>query len=410
MNSVKEIDAFVHQCFDMYGLSFKLFFGEMVNEEEDENGVVYGGDLEELPLVIGKNINMELLEKAAITLGVSTESLLQMDREAVCCWYNKYPYFSLRREFEITREHSLRYTASSEEMLLAAIFSENFHRDNYKRYKGNVRERLIEQLISYNSVMPGCYHEGCEIKKLMIRTNNFTHFEKIDKLVESYLSMADRARTLFYKLWNEELPDNEIREYNFLVSVLGMRDVGYSAFTPIYYELARKFAPVYKQEGYTDYASYITYRGADFPAVYTCKEFLDSPELVEKMVQEFPRLKADIGKMAFLSKNFLCTFIWSDEPEPINDVITDEILVEALRFWDEDVPPKYHHVGVPKNKDELNGDEPYIALCESLSAPSSQGGLKLFIPECEANANEISGIKRLLARLSGTAGRGSQNR
>ena len=399
MNTAKEIDAFVHQCFDMYGLNFKQFFSDLVDEEEDEDGVPYGGELVELPLVVEGKIDAELLAQAATTLGLSPEVLTEMDTEAARVWYKHYPYFALRRSFDEAREHSRKYTASKEQMLLAAIFDDDYHPDQYRRYRGGIKERLLDLLKAYEGVMPGSYHEGSEINRLSVATNNFTHFDRIVELAESYLSMVDRARALFYKLWNEELPEDEIREYNFLVSVLGMRDVGYSPANPIYYETARKFAPVYKKEGYGDYSSYIMYRGADFPAFYTCKEFFDHPELVERVVREFPQVKGEIGRMAVLAKNFLCSFVWSDDPEPPVEADFDEYLVGVLHSFGEDAPSWYHRVYVPKTEEELSGDEAYVGICERLSAPPSKGGLKLTLPECQKDSH--SSFHRMQARIMG---------
>lgn len=399
MAHAKEIDAFVHQSFEMYGLVFEQFFNDLVDEVEDDNGIPTGGHLEEFPLVIGENIDMGLLAQAAKTLGVNTEALLTLDKDAVRCWYEKYPYFELRGKFEATRRHNIKFASSPEAMVIDAIFNENYSLENHRRYKDSVKTRLVELLKSYNAVMPGCYHEGSEIIKLTIETNNFTHFEQIAELAESYLSMVSRAKELFYRLWDAELSEHDAREYNFLVSVLGMRDVGYTPAKPIYYETARKFAPIYKQERYTDYSSYIMYRGSDFPAFYTCKELYDYPELVEKLVQEFPAMKSEVGKMAVLAKNFHCSFVWSDEPEPPIEVAYDEYLVGVLHSFGDDVPSWYHRVYVPKSEDELHGDGKYIAICERLSAPASQGGLKLPVPECKQNS--YTRIKRMMARTAG---------
>lgn len=401
MNSAKEIDVFVHRVFAMYGLDFMHFFGELVDEEKDEDGIPFGGHLEELPLVVGGNIDMQLLAQVATTLGISADALMRMDRDAAECWYKKYPYFRLRGKFEDARLHSLQFSSSPEEMLIDAIFDENYRPANHRRYKDSVKTRLIELLQSYNSVMPGCYHEGAEITRLTIRTDNFTHFEQINELAEAYLSMVSRARELFYRLWEKELPESEINEYNFLVSVLGMRDVGYTS-CPIYYETARKFVPIYKQEGYTDYASYITYRGADLPAFYACKEFYDDLDLVERMVREFPRMKAKIGKMAIMAKSFLCSFVWTDEPDPPIDASDDEYRIGVSHDLGEDQPSWYHRVYVPKTPDELHGDEAYIAICERLSALPSRGGLTLSVPECEQGSDTIGikHIKRIIARLA----------
>lgn len=397
MSHAKEIDAFVHQSFELYRLDFKQFFNDLVDEDEDDDGFSTGGHLEELPLVVGDNLDMALLSQAAKALGVSTDALLNMDKDAILCWYKRYPYFELREEFEQARQHSFKYGSSPEFMSLAAIFNEDYNPDSFKRYKGDVKHRLLELLKSNNAVMPGCYHEGSDITHLTIVTDNFTHFEQIADLSNSYLSMVSRARDLFYRLWDSELNEEEINEYNFLVSVLGMRDVGYAPTKPIYYDIARRFAPIYKQEGYSDYSSYIMYRGADFPPFYTCKEFYDDLTLVEKLVQEFPHMKSEIGRTAMLAKNFLCFFTWSDEPEPPVDAAFDEYLRGTLRDFDEDVPSWYHQLYVPKTEEEIGSDINCVRMCNKLASPSSKGGLKLPIPECQRGS--VEAVKRITSRI-----------
>ena len=157
MYHANEVETFVHQCFEMYGLSFKRFFNELVNEDEDEDGIPYGGELVEMPIAIGDRLDMELLTKAATALGVAIETLLEMDKQAVRVWLEQYPYFELKRRFEALREHSIRFNSSPETMLIAAIFNDDYHPDNYKRYKwDNIKARLIDLLKSYKSVVPEC--------------------------------------------------------------------------------------------------------------------------------------------------------------------------------------------------------------------------------------------------------------
>ncbi len=110
-------------------------------------------------------------------------------------------------------------------------------------------------------------------------------------------------------------------------------------------------------------------------------------------------MKAEIGKMAVLAKNFICSFVWSDEPEPPIEASYDEYLIGVLHSLDDDVPSWYHRVYVPKTEDELCGDEKYIALCKRLSAPASQGGIKLSIPECKQESG--SWFKRIRTRTMG---------
>ncbi len=398
MNHAKEVEDFVHKSFAMYGLKFDSFFNELVDECEDEDGVPYGGELVALPIAIGSEIDMDLLEKAATTIGVTTDTLLNMDEQAAGIWRQKYPYFELKRQFDSARDFSLRFRGSPGDMVIAAIFDENYHPDQFKRFnRVDIKERLLKLLKEYSSIMPECYHENADVVDLSIRTSNFTHFEKTKDMAESYLSMVERARELFYKLWDVDLSEREIREYNFLVSVLGMRDVGYAPGKPIYYKIAKRFAPVYKQEGFKEYSSYIMYRNRILPELWTCKEFYDYPDLVAKVVHEFPEVKAEMSKMVMLAENYLCSFAWSDEPTPTIDVPFEEYLLGILHAFGDNSPSQYRRTYVPKTAQEIGDDEPYIERCKQLTAPPSKGGL--ILPKEEPGAKDF--MKRIMARPLG---------
>ncbi len=400
MNHAKEVEDFVHKSFAMYGLKFDSFFNELVDEREDEDGVPYGGELVALPIAIGSEIDMDLLGKAATTIGVTTDALLNMDEQAVGIWCQKYPYFELKRQFDAIRKYSRHFAGLPEDMIVASIFDENYHPNQFKRYSwSNIKTRLLDLLKKYSSVIPECYHENANIKELVTRTDNFTSFAKIKDLTESYLVMVERARELFYKLWDVKLPDDEIREYNLLVSVLGMRDAAFSP-RPIYYELARKFAPVYKQEGFKEYSSYIRYKDRDLPAFWTCKEFYDYPDLITRVIREFPEVKSEMGQMAILAKNICCAYAWSDEEFPDLCVSPEEYLASLL--WDLNLASEYEpvyggSVFVPKTEEEIGGDALYIARCKQLAAPASKGGLVLPTPEIERGSSDNDG--RALARI-----------
>ena len=398
MRKATDIEAFVHKCFSLYGLDYKHFHGEIVGEQEDEDGNIFGGTFEPLPVALDDKVDEKLLDKIATTLGLPKDVLLDLDIQAASVWYRRYPYFGLRGKFEQALLRSSEFSCSTEHTVLSAIFDENYKPENYKRYDtSRIQVRLHTLLAKFDTAMPGCLHKDAHIERLQISTDNFTSFPQIKELVEGYFAMVDRARNLFYKLWSLDLPAEEIREYNFLVSVLGMRDFGYSLSKPIYYKLARKYAPIYKEEGYKEYSSYIVYRGADFPPFWKCKEFYDYPDLVNRMVQEFPNTKSEMSHMVMHANNFLCSFIWSDEPMPTVSSDDDEYYRHLLKGFGDDTPSQYHRVFVPKTKNELCGDEDYIERCYRLSSPASKGGIKLPSPEFTRSIDLVT--KRMKLRI-----------
>lgn len=83
MTRAEKIEKFIRECFEMYGLDYE----EFANTSTDVR------DIPEELLEIKNGLNMYAVAEAAKVLGVSTETLLNMDDAATAKWYKKYPYY-----------------------------------------------------------------------------------------------------------------------------------------------------------------------------------------------------------------------------------------------------------------------------------------------------------------------------
>jgi len=215
MGKSQSIEKFVRQAFDLYLLDYKEFFHFV----DDETCEVY-----ELPLVVKGNLEVPLVTRAAKILGVPPYALMKMDETEIWKWHDKFDYFGLREAFNLAENFNYLHECDGYQRCMVAIWGEKDGPLKPTRYdETDVFRRLEKQLKEYDKSLPGTYHPGASIKGCMYVVN-FFHYEEIERLVHSYLTMVDRTKELFFKAWDEDLNCDEISEYNFLVSVLGIQD------------------------------------------------------------------------------------------------------------------------------------------------------------------------------------------
>lgn len=398
MRKPQEIEEFIRMCFKEYGLNRTDFFSCFDDSEE----------LRELPLVEGGKLCMPQVETAAFVLGATVDDLLDMNEEAIFKWYEQYSFFALRPRFEVAYRRSFHESEMFDKLIHLEFMLEVKMTPPYPtRYNyADVKQRMISLLKEIDQSMPGTFHPNAEINKLAVYTQNFGHFEKVSELINSYIQMLERAKGLFFKAWDTELPEEEIREYNFLVSVLGLRDSCYIR-QRLYYDLLRLFIPIYKEEGYKDFKSYVTILSKDALQPWKCSEFTEDRNLVQRYLNVCPQAKPAMREFALSVLAFDCSFVWSDAPlirEEWTEAEKTEFGIDAGGLMDdegfEDTPPQQERtrILVPKTEEELSSDGQYAKRLKEMSGPSDMGGIEL--PQLEiSNRFDVVAAKRLQARI-----------
>lgn len=393
MKKPQEVDNFVRSWFQEYGIFYQEHFFYFDEKEA----------CHELPLVEEGQLNMPLVEKAALLLGVDVGALLETDDIAAGKWLHKFRYFRYRSPFEQAYKRSFHDSKYYDTVrLMEAIFENRYIPVSPTRYDyQDVVKRMIALLREYDKSAPGVYHEGATITKLNIRTENFSHYEDISDLVNSYIKALDRAEELFFLAWERELCKDEIHEYNFLVTALGLRDRCCVSY-PLYYDWLRALVPAYKEEGYKDFDSYVRVHSAHDLRPWRCAEFVQDRDLVQKYIDIFPYDKPMMRQFATEVSKFECIFTWSDAPlvEFQPDERFEQIFAD-MNLPQNDPSQETTTIYVPKTAEELSGDDTYAAMLRTLSGPPSKGGLITRKLEYKDGFNP-SVIKRIDRRVQAT--------
>jgi len=398
MANAKKVDEFIKETFATYSLNYSEFFEEDIDEENEDLDL----DLEEPEYAL----NVPMVELAAKILGVEKNEILETNDNAVMKWFKKYPYFWHRPAFDEAYRrsfHDERYDAAR---FLEVIFETTVVPDCPTRYDyENVKTRLVELLKTIDQSIPGTYHPNATMNSLSIHTENFCHFDDIEEMVKSYIDMFNRVKELFFKAWDNDLSADEIHEYNFLVATIGIQD-RYYIKGYLFYNILKKFIPIYKSEGHTDFSAYTRIYHRRVLKPWKCAEFTLNKDLVQSFVDIYPHAKQEMREFALQVSKFNCYFIWSDarpaissqaELDEINDV-AESLGEETISF--ENCAKEPTQVYVSKTTEELSGDDKFAEQLRILSGPANLGGVRVTNHEYKFTANDVAGLQARVFALS----------
>ena len=370
MKKAQELEQFIKTWFELFGFNYR----EIVGSEE-----VAEFEFVDAPIADNDSIFLENVEKAAEAFGVSTDTLINMNSNILRVQFEKFPYFDLLKDFDLAYQAAFYEPGYKEARLVDEIFRDNFQiSDNFpsKFDFDGVIARLKELLIQYDSVFPGAYHTGASMNDLRITTSWFCHFDKINELCNSFLSMVDRAKALFFTALDHDLTAEEISEYNLIVSAVGLKDAVMVGSGNLYYSTLAKRRNVYKSENHKDFFSYVRLSRSRFFNPYRCAEFVTDRELVQQFTSIYPHMKAKMRQYARDVENYRCIFRWSDEPErkPSNEMI--EAYCDGKISGEElSKSTGLVVVYVPKESDELGSDQAATKQLQIFSGPETLGGV-----------------------------------
>ena len=263
-----------------------------------------------------------------------------------------------------------------------------------------MRDRLTEQLKALDAHLPGTYHEGAEITDLQISFQRICHYDGIGEFLESYLQMIERARELFFQAIETDLSEDDIREYNFLVTVLGIRDFVCADWGNLYYDNLLRCREIYREENLPNFYDYIVLSPNRYISPWRCAEFLDDRDLIQRYINYNPYHKLTMRDFAMRVLNYKCDFAWSDAKR--TQLYDEEYLTKEdyEAITGEPAPetnwvPERTEIYVPKTVDELYDNEPFAQKLLVLSGPEKMGGV-IFPPYRNKPGNEV---KRIMSRM-----------
>lgn len=385
MTKAQRIEAYIKECFETNSINIKEFFSNICDGEA--NDICWTDNK-------GK-ININVVSYASELLGISVDDILTRSDEARAKWGRKYPFVWKKRAFDHAYKKTFYGKGFDTMRLFEAIFDTKLEEPYPTRYDyQDVTRRLIEQLKEIDKSLPGTYHKGADLTNLVIDTENFCDFSDIEEMTLSFIEMIQNAKKLFVKAIHQDLDANEIMEYNFLTSVLGVRDRYYVRGYLRYNELVAA-RELYSEVNEDNFEEYIIFRKADTFRPWCCVGFIENRELVEKFLAAVPSAKGLMRQFADSVSQFYCSFIWSDAAP----VEPDEVELEyGINYDDEEAPRQHTSLYVPKTPEELNGADAISEKLRSYCRPAKLGGISVKVTKnsAERSLKHITTLMKLV--------------
>ena len=351
-----------------------------------------------VPWVIDGRLNMELVDYAADILGVTSTELLEMKGKVMERWSKKYPLVKYWEGMRRSVNESCLRNPTPEERLLAAVYSFTEREIYVTRYDlKKLQERTVEALTALEAERPGTIHPGEKIENFYADTVYICRYPHITEMVDSFFEMVNRGKELFFKAIEQDLSEEEICEYNLIVSYTGIRDKHFNLHG-LYYRYLVKFRQLYLTEEGKDFFDYVVL-SKDIPfQPWKYAEIIADRTRMEQYLSYVPRARMLMYMFAIEGTCFECSFTWSDA-EPMDEEERWEFAQTYTSIWarlDEDYEGKKPTVVyIPKDDGELGEDGPYFEILRNMAGIPQEGG----IPVPVQGKSEETDISKMIARV-----------
>lgn len=382
MTKVQRIEAYIKECFDTYCINIKEFFS-----------TTYEGKAYDICWT-GKNgkIDMEIVSYASELLGMRVDDILTRNDEAQAKWWRKYPYIWHKKAFDQAYKRTFYGDGYDVMHLYEVIFDTKLDTPYPTRYDyQDITKRMLDELKEIDKSLPGTYHAGAHITNLMINTDNFCEFDEIEDMTLSFIEMIKNAKALLLKAVHQDLTPDEAREFNFLSTILGVRD-RYYVHGYLHYNDLVAIRDLYAEINEDNFDEYVIFRKADHFKPWCCIGFVKNRDLVEKYLEAVPQAKGLMRQFTDDVSQFYCTFVWSDA----KTIEPDEIEIEyGIDYDEEEARKERTSLYVQKTKDELNGADLISDSLREYCRPAKLGGIPVKITRSSAERS-LKHITRLM--------------
>ncbi len=360
MSKKSDVTFFIENVFETYGINMRSFF------------FTYGNN-EKIELFEKRTIDKETLSDLSEFLGLTEQEILNTDLSAALKYLNKFKFLSCYNKYKTALLLKSRYKedVSDAELFIRRIFGTE-DRLEKKIDFDDMKRRIKTHLKEVDKKIPGTYHKNAVIENLKIRNNVSFSFPECPQMIQGLFDIIDHFEKLFFAALNENLTEEEINEYNFLVTALKVTDCFFSDNIP-YYRNVCKLREYFLAKNYPSIFSYVKFDIIRNFTPWMCYEFFDDMELVKKYVYCFSDSKKSIRNFYLGSSKFCCMFHWSDD-EPILVSYDDELPVGSIEPY---TIEKTTTVYIPKNKDEAEQNTEYLNNLRKVSSSVAKGGFPM---------------------------------
>ena len=377
MVDAEKVVAYIRDCFEEFELNYQEFFS-YYDEESDE--------LVECELIREDgSVDPAAVKLASEVLGIREKDIYAAREKAVMKKIKQFPYLEHHRLYEYARKRSFYDGEAYDDIrILEVLFGQDIDKSGIQRYNyQSIKGRMIEQLKNIDKVMPGTYHKRAEINDLSIAATNIVHYDGIVDMVGEIIRMFNRAGELFFRALKSDLEEVEINEYNFIVSLLRIRDAYYHSGY-IYYSNICRCREVYIQEARPRFQDYVRVDNYRSFKPWICTGFIENRNLVEEYLDIMPEAKGLMREDAMSISNFCCTFTWSDaHPIMLSPEEEEELLwcgfADPIPLDERALEPTT--IYVPKTEEELDGDDYFVSQLSMLAKSKKHGGVAVRTPK-----------------------------
>ena len=368
MKNAEKVESFIRSVFEVYGLDYSQYFSTYTTDDEKV----------ELPMVMDGKLDISMVHRAAEILGENVEDLLSMNSKKTAKWQIRFPYIDQKQSFEYACSRSYYGKNYDTLRLMEAIWDIDIPNKPMRYDYKDVTRRMHALLKEYDKVAPGTYHEDAHCDHLQINTTSFCHFTELEQMMTSFFEMVERARVLFFTALEQDLSAEEIKEYNIIVSVLGIQDRYIPQKGELHYSKLCKLASVYKAEQQVDFFDYVMLDPAKDVAPWRCAEFIQNRDIVQAYANIAPGAKKAMREFAFLATQFHCRFAWSDSNDGLEP----------------------NSIYVPKTADEIGDDAACADILNQLIGPAAKGGITV---SARLRKNPVD-VQKMMSRISALGG------
>ena len=344
------------------------------------------------PWVVDDEINMELVGYAADILGVTEHELLEMNGAGIDKWHKKYLLVKYWENMRRSSNESYLKDANPEERLLSAVFSFETGDLYVTWYDLKQLEERTRVLLEAKGMM----HRDESIENFHAHTVYICHCNRITELLDSFFEMVERGKELFFKALQQELTEDEICEYNLIVSYTGIRDKFYNLHG-LYYRYLKLFRSIYLAEGKTDFFDYVELWKDSLFQPWRFAEIIEDQRRMEKYLSYVPGARMPMWIFAMEGLRFECSFTWSDAPI-YREEENEGFMQEHTAIWgkiNEEYGGKVPTVVyVQKTVHELGEDKPYFEKLAAIAGPVEKWGTTV-----QEQGDRGGEIKKMLARV-----------
>lgn len=303
----------------------------------------------------GSNPN-NALTRFTECIGLTSEEFLAKDDKKYDAFRNKYSTFLLE-------DMHLNLICEQDGVVPSAVTLQKEHKKNTQMqghngftYQG-MQQRVLEEAQKLSPEVSERKAGDTYVELAYLHSLKLYSSPDLKLALRQYLRMVNRVKTLFDQAVTTQLTEDEMGEYNLLVTTLGVRDK-HCRVLALHYSVVEKLRTLYQAEQFNSGDLLFINSFRPWRAI----EFTDNKKLMERFFATIPQAGREVQDFIYDVTHFTCAFKWvREKTEDVSKTATFK------------APPYgrkgYVHMKFAKTTEELLGQESILKILAQGSVP-----------------------------------------